>query len=62
MITKDKFINERTKIITRMLDNPNEYLTYPTTNCFAELDDLYDKISPNREKPSWAQIHREKGE
>jgi len=61
-ITKDKFITERTKIISRMLDNPDEYLIYPTTNCFAELDDLYDKIAPVKEKLSWAQLHREKGE
>jgi hypothetical protein len=43
-MNKEEFITERTNIISRMLDNPNEYGIYPTTKCFNELDALYDRI------------------
>lgn len=43
-MNKKEFITERTNIISRMLDNPDEYGIYPTTKCFNELDALYDRI------------------
>jgi hypothetical protein len=43
-MTKDQFITERTNIISRMLDNPDEYGIYPTTKCFEELDGLFEKV------------------
>ncbi len=57
-MTKEEFINKRTKIISRMLDNPDECGIYPTTKCFAAFDDLFDELTECKEK-SWAQIHRE---
>ncbi len=42
---KEEFKKERTRIISEMLDNPDEYGIYPTTKCFEQLDELYDKIS-----------------
>ena len=43
-VTKKEFQKERTKIISEMLDNPDECGIYPTTKCFEELDKLYDKL------------------
>ena len=43
-MTKQEFIKARTDTISRMLDNPDEDGIYPTTICYAELDDLYDRI------------------
>ena len=43
-MNKQEFITERTNIISRMLDNPDEYGIYPTTKCFNELDELYERI------------------
>ncbi len=40
---KSEFITERTRIISEMLDNPNEHGIYPTTKCFKALDELFDK-------------------
>lgn len=57
-MTKEEFIDERTKIISKMLDNPKDGI-YPTTICFAELDDLYDKLMNYTRGPSWAQIYRD---
>lgn len=58
-MTKDEFITKRTEIISKMLDNPDEYEIYPTGRCFAELDDLYDLITENSEpKYSAAQLER----
>ena len=54
-MNKNEFIDRRTRIISKMLDNPNEYEIYPTTRAFAELDDLFDELKPG-EGPSWAQI------
>ncbi len=56
-MTKEEFIIKRTEIISRMLDNPDNHGLYPTTTCFAELDDLYDKLVTNSE-PSWPQLYR----
>jgi hypothetical protein len=58
-MTKEEFITKRTKIISKMLDNPDEYGIYPTSDCFAELDDLYDELCPGSDK-SWCQINRDK--
>ena len=45
---KDKIRNEwkkkRTKIISKMLDNPNELGIYPTSVCYYELDTLFEEI------------------
>lgn len=57
-MNKETFVSERTKIISKMLDNPDNLGIYPTTICFAELDDLYDKITNYDKGPSWAQIER----
>ena len=43
-MTKKEFITERTRIISEMLDNPDNYVIYPTTKCFKEFDKLFDKI------------------
>ena len=49
-----------------MLDNPDELGIYPTTICFAELDDLFDDILVTHGlqpyEPSEAQILRRRGE
>ena len=42
---KEDFQTERTRIISNMLDNPDEYGIYPTTKCFNELDKLYDRLT-----------------
>lgn len=57
-MTKEDFIDRRTKIISKMLDNPTEGI-YPTTVCFAELDDLFDELVKYEGGPSWAQIDRD---
>ena len=44
VMTKEEFIAERTRIISEMLDNPDENGIYPTTKCFEQLDELFDKI------------------
>ncbi len=43
-MTKEEFIIERTRIISEMLDNPDKYGIYPTTDYFKKLDDLFDRI------------------
>jgi hypothetical protein len=58
-MSKEWFVSERTKIISKMLDNPNENGIYPTTVCSAELDDLYDIITDRDNKRSAAQILRD---
>lgn len=56
-MTKIEFIDARTKIISEMLDNPDEAGIYPTSKCFAALDDLFDQLHPaGNTGPSWAQI------
>lgn len=62
-MTKNEFISKRTEIISKMLDNPDNNGIYPTTICFAELDDLYDQLmqfykTKSECGASWAQIHR----
>lgn len=47
-MNKLDFIKERTRIISEMLDNPDKYGIYPTTECFKQLDNLFDLI---KEKP-----------
>ena len=41
---KEQFITARTEIISEMLDNPDEYGIYPTTECFKKLDALFDAL------------------
>ena len=43
-MTKENFIEERTRIISELLNNRDEQNTNPTTKCFEEFDKLYDKI------------------
>lgn len=47
-MTKDEFQKERTRIISEMLDNPDEHGIFPTGRCFQELDKLYDLLASNR--------------
>jgi len=60
-MTKDQFVIKRTQIISKMLDNPNKIGIYPTGECFAELDDLYDEMNDGRHmcSASDAQILRD---
>ena len=44
-MTREKFITERTRIISEMLDNPDKYGIYPTTKCFEQLDALFDELT-----------------
>ena len=54
-MTKEEFIDRRTKIISEMLDNPDENGIYNTTRCYAKLDDLFDELTGYEKGPSWAQ-------
>lgn len=58
-MTKNEFIAARTKIISEMLDNPDENGIYKTTLAFAKLDDIFDALTNHSEGPSWAQIEVE---
>jgi len=58
---KDSFIDKRTEIISKMLDNPDTNGIYPTTDCFAELDDMYDEIIGFPQEVSGAQKLRNEG-
>ena len=40
-MTYEEFVTERTRIISEMLDNPDEYGICPTTKCYEELDKLF---------------------
>lgn len=42
---KATFVTRRTKIISAMLDNPDVYGIYPTSECFRALDNLFDEIT-----------------
>lgn len=44
-MNREEFQTERTRIISEMLDNPDEYGIYPTTKCFEQLDALFDSLS-----------------
>ena len=44
-MTREEFIIERTRIISEMLDNPDENEIYPTSKCFKQLDELFNKIN-----------------
>ena len=62
-MNKNEFIDKRTNIISKMLDNPDKNGIYPTTICFAELDDLFDALTKNTKTKaerglSWPQIER----
>jgi hypothetical protein len=48
------FKRRRTEIISKMLDNPTEIGIYPTTDCFEELDSLFEELQPkwNETKPT----------
>ena len=59
-MTKEEFIDRRTKIISKMLDNPDKSGIYPTTTAFAEMDDLFDELMKYDRGLSWAQIERDK--
>ena len=55
---KDEFVRKRAEIISKMLNNRDEYGVYPITVCYAELDDYFDELVPN-ENLSTAQILRD---
>ena len=57
-MTKDEFITERTRIISEMLDNPNELEIYPTTKCFEQLDELFDKIIADEETRMLSEVDK----
>jgi len=57
-MTKDEFITERTRIISEMLDNPNELEIYPTTKCFEQLDELFDKIVADEETRMLSEVDK----
>ena len=44
-MTKEQFQTERTRIISKMLDNPDEHGIYQTTKCYQEFDELYEKLT-----------------
>jgi len=52
-MTKEEFITKRTKIMSKMLDNSDEYGIYPTTTAYAELDDLFDSICIEGGEQPW---------
>ncbi len=43
-MSKLEFQKARTEIISKMLDNPDKYGLYPTTECYEALDELYEKM------------------
>jgi hypothetical protein len=59
VMNKNDFIDKRTNIISKMLDNPDKNGIYPTTICYAELDDLYDELVNGRVEKSLAQTIRD---
>lgn len=46
---KKEFQLQRTRIISKMLDNPDKIGIYPTLECYKSLDELYDKIQKTHE-------------
>ncbi len=44
----EDFKKTRTHIISRMLDNPDEYGIYPTTKCFKEIDEMLERHLESR--------------
>lgn len=44
-MTKEQFQIERTRIISEMLDNPDDNGIYPTSKCYQAFDDLYEKLT-----------------
>ena len=59
-MTKEEFVTARTKIISKMLDNPDGNGIFPTSVAFAELDDLYDRMNVHCYGSSEAQKIRNK--
>jgi len=55
---KDEFVRKRAEIISKMLNNRDEYGVYPITVCYAAFDDYFDELVPN-ENLSNAQILRD---
>jgi hypothetical protein len=41
-----------------MLDNPNELEIYPTTKCFEQLDELFDKIVADEETRMLSEVDK----
>ncbi len=60
-MTKEEFIKERTRIISKMIENPNGDGVFPTTVAYAELDDLYDRMNVHCYGSSKAQKMRSNG-
>lgn len=46
-MNREEFQKRRTEIISEMLDNPDRGGIYPTTDCYDQLDDLFDEIVKN---------------
>lgn len=44
VMNRNEFQRRRTEIISKMLDNPDDIGIYPTSQCYIELDRLYDDI------------------
>lgn len=59
-MTKDEFITARTKIISKMLDNPDQLGIYPTSVCYSELDDLFDELTGTNQPSAAQRIVKEK--
>ena len=57
-MTKDVFITERTRIISDMLDNPDKHGIYPTTKCFEQLDELFDKITADAQEKMLSEVEK----
>ena len=57
-MTKDEFITERTRIISEMLDNPDNIGIYPTTNCFEQLDKVFDTIVDDAEVKMLSEVDK----
>jgi hypothetical protein len=55
---KEDFITERTRIISEMLDNPDEHGIYPTTKCFNQLDELFDKLVSDVDTRTEPALHK----
>ena len=60
-MNKEEFITERTRIMSEMLDNPDDNGIYRTGLCFEQLDDLFDKISIDRKEKAdkWDKLDKE---
>lgn len=52
---KSEFQTHRTNILSKMLDNPNKYGIYPTSEAFNALDSLFDELK-EKEKENYIKI------